>query len=71
MQNKGETLRYVAGRAETQVYFPAKRVCCAMCRFCIKDGYSYLRQICMLTGEIVPEPELGRMYGCPLKIEEV
>ena len=59
--------KYITKTLVRQVYFPEGEEICRLCPFCVMDPSNHKREICNITGEILPFAELKIDEDCPLK----
>lgn len=59
--------KYIAKTLVRQVYFPEGEEICRLCPFCVADPSNHKREVCSITGEILPFAELKIDEDCPLK----
>lgn len=59
--------KYITKTLVRQVYFPEGEEICRLCPFCVADPSNHKREICTITGEILPFAELKIDEDCPLK----
>lgn len=57
---------YITKTLIRQVIFPKNEQVCRWCTFCVADPSNHKREICKITGEILPFAELTIDERCPL-----
>ena len=70
MRERGRCSRYITKVLVKKVHFPEGQEVCRVCPFCVADPSNHKREICSITGEILPFAELVIDHRCPLMEEE-
>lgn len=61
--------KYITKTLVRQVYFPEGEEICRLYPFCVADPSNHKREVCSITGEILPFAELVIDHRCPLMEE--
>lgn len=61
--------KYITKTLVRLVYFPEGEEICRLCPFCVADPSNHKREVCSITGEILPFAELVIDHRCPLMEE--
>lgn len=59
--------RYTTKVLVSKVHFPKGQEICRLCPFCVADPSNHKREVCTITGEILPFAELKIDESCPLR----
>ena len=62
---------YTKLRLELDVAFPKGREVCRFCPFCVADPRNHKREVCMITGTLLPFADISMEGNCPLKAKEI
>ena len=62
---------YTKLRLELDVAFPKGREVCRFCPFCVADPSNHKREVCIITGTLLPFADISMEGNCPLKAKKV
>ena len=67
MRERGGCSQYITKVLVSKVHFPEGQDVCRFCPFCVADPSNHKREVCSITGEILPFAELKIDEDCPLR----